>query len=201
MKAREVLRILNITRTTLYNYVKDNKIIVTKLDNGYYDYDQDSVFKLLKKDNRYDIIYARVSTYKQKNDLKNQINFLKKYCKDNNITIQDKYIYNEIHSGIELDRPILNNIINDVINMKIKNIYITNRDRLTRLSFKTLEFLFDKYSTKIIPINEESNKSNDSEIFEELLSLLHIFSTSMYSNRRITKLDIYKQDIQNFINE
>ena len=41
--------------------------------------------------------------------------------------------------------------------------------------------------------------SNDNEIFEELISLMHIFSTTMYSKRRKNKINIYKQDIENFI--
>lgn len=49
MKAKEVLKILNIARTTLYNYTKEGKIKVTQLDNGYYD--EDSVYKLIKKIN------------------------------------------------------------------------------------------------------------------------------------------------------
>jgi predicted site-specific integrase-resolvase len=44
MKAKEVLQLLKISRITLMNYVKSNKLIVTQLSNGYYDYDCDSVF-------------------------------------------------------------------------------------------------------------------------------------------------------------
>jgi predicted site-specific integrase-resolvase len=46
------------------------------MDNGYYDYDQQSVMKIINKDVRSNVIYARVSTYKQKIDLENQINKL-----------------------------------------------------------------------------------------------------------------------------
>ena len=45
------------------------------------------------------------------------------------------------------------------------------------------------------------NQTNDNEIFEELISLMHIFSTTMYSNRRKNKINIYKQDIENFISD
>ena len=70
MKAKDVMNTLSISRTTLYLYTCDKKLKVTKLHNGYYDYDNNSVFKLLNKDNRINVIYTRVSTYKQKNDLK-----------------------------------------------------------------------------------------------------------------------------------
>jgi predicted site-specific integrase-resolvase len=87
------------------------------------------------------------------------------------------------------------------MNNDIKNIYISHRDRLTRLSFRTLEELFNKYRTKIIIINDSPHNSNDSEVFEELISLMHIFSTTLYSNRRKNKINIYKADIENFISD
>jgi len=199
MKAREVMKLLNICRTTLYHYTKNNIIKHTKLSNGYYDYDEHSVLKFIKKDNRYDVIYARVSTYKQKNDLTNQINKLQTYCNNNKINIQ--HVYSEIASGIDLDRTELSKLLDDIFTHKIKNIYISNKDRLTRLSFKTLESLLKRFNTNIIVINDLNNQTNDNEIFEELISLMHIFSTTMYSNRRKNKINIYKQDIENFISD
>ena len=61
--------------------------------------------------------------------------------------------------------------------------------------------MFSRFNTKIVIINQENNVSNDNEIFEELISLMHIFSTTLYSNRRKNKINIYKQDIENFISE
>ena len=197
MKAKEVLMILNISRITLYTYTKEGKIKATKMDNGYYDYDEQSVMKIINKDVRYNVIYARVSTYKQKTDLENQINKLSTYCNTNNIIINK--IYSDINSGIDLDRTNFNNLLDDVMKYKIKNIYITHKDRLTRLSFKTIEFIFQKYQTNIIEINSNHTISNDHEVFEELISLMHYFSTTMYSNRRKNKINIYKNDIENFI--
>jgi predicted site-specific integrase-resolvase len=197
MKAKEVLKVLNISRITLFNYTRDGKIKATKMSNGYYDYDEESVFKIINKDIRSNVIYGRVSTYKQKKDLDTQIDKINEYCNKNDIIINN--IYSEIHSGIDFDRPQFNKLLDDVINYKIKNIYISHKDRLTRLSFKTLEYLFDKYQTNIIDINKNSCISNDNEIFEELISLMHIFSTTMYSNRRKNKINLYKDDIKNFI--
>lgn len=74
MTAQEVLRTLQITRPTLTKYVKNGVIKVTVKGNGRYDYDADSVYKMLNKDiERKTYVYARVSTSKQKADLENQI--------------------------------------------------------------------------------------------------------------------------------
>ena len=47
MKAKEVLKVLNISRQTLYRYVKQGLILVDSCINGQYRYNAASVFKLL----------------------------------------------------------------------------------------------------------------------------------------------------------
>ena len=197
MKAKEVLIMFDISRVTLCHYVTSGKLKVTLLDNGYYDYDEESVYKLLKKDNRDNVLYGRVSTYKQKKDLDTQVNNLINYCKLNNINYTK--IFKEISSGLDMDRKEFSKLLNDVLHYRIKNMYITNKDRLTRLSFKTLEAIFTKFGTSIIIINEEDKDTTD-EVFEELISLIHIFSTKMYSKRRKKKLNIMKTDLTLFNN-
>jgi predicted site-specific integrase-resolvase len=150
MKAKEVMKLLDISRATLFNYTRDGKIKVIRLDNGYYDYNEESVFKIIKKDARINVIYSRVSTYKQKTDLENQIYKINAYCQSKNIQISKTY--SDINSGLDLDRTGFNSLMDDVINLKIKNIYITHKDRLTRMSFKTIQHLFSKYGTNIIII-------------------------------------------------
>lgn len=193
MKAKEVLNLLNISRVTLHKYVKLGKIKVKKLNNGYYDYDINSVYSLLSVDVRINVIYARVSTHKQKNDLNSQILSIQNFCYSNNITF-DK-VFSDIASGISLDRPSLKNLLDDIFNFKIKNVYISYKDRLTRLSFSMLEFIFNKFGTKIIIINDSSNEDTDNEIFNDLITLIHSLSTKIYSKRNKHKFSILHQDL------
>ena len=64
MKSKEVLRILGVSRVTLTSYVKKNIIKATLMPNGYYNYDDKSVYEFSHNHARINIIYARVSTYK-----------------------------------------------------------------------------------------------------------------------------------------
>ncbi len=47
MKSKDAAKLLNCTHTTLHNYVKNGKIAARKLDNGYWEYDDDSVCKMI----------------------------------------------------------------------------------------------------------------------------------------------------------
>lgn len=46
MKSKKVLNVLGITRQTLSRYVNEGKIRVTKLDNGFYDYNETDVLNI-----------------------------------------------------------------------------------------------------------------------------------------------------------
>ena len=180
MKARQVLKLLNISRITLYNYVKNGLIIATKLPNGYYDYDSKSVYGFLDKNIRINVVYARVSTYKQRNDLKRQINKIHDYCRKKNIKIDVTYL--DISSGINFERKQFSELLDLVLNYRIDTIYVNNKDRLTRLSCITLESIFKKFGTNIYVINNSPNIQSD--LFNEIVYIMHYFSTTEYSNRR-----------------
>lgn len=185
MTANEVLRILQITRPTLTKYVKEKRIKVTVKGNGRYDYDADSVYKMLNKDiERKTYIYARVSTIKQKKDLDNQIQLLKTFCFQNGYVING--IYQDIASGISFEKRIqFFNMLDDIIAGKVNKIIITYKDRLSRVGFELFSYLFKKYGCEIIVISEIGSEKLDSqEIFEEIISLLHCYSMKLYSSRK-----------------
>jgi len=197
MKSKEVLNLLKITRTTLTSYVKTGKIKTVKMANGYYEYDYNSIYQFLGYNDRFDIAYARVSTYKQKNDLENQIHNILNFTSSKNITINQ--IFKEVASGIDLERKEFLKILDLVKHNKVNRIFITYKDRLTRLSFSIIEQLFNSFGTTIIIINSPTQSGlleDENEILEDIISLIHILSTKMYSNRRIRKLNIVNEDLK-----
>lgn len=189
MKAKEVLSILRITRPTLTKYVKNGTIKVQVLPNGRYDYDKKSVYDFLNKNvDRKTVLYCRVSTQKQKQDLKNQEDLLKQFCFSNGIKINN--VYKDIASGIDFEkRKDFFIMLDEIIAGKIDTVVITYKDRLSRIGFNLFTYLFQKYNCKIIIVSEiGSTKLDSEEIFEEIVSLLHCYSMKLYSNRRVKKL-------------
>jgi predicted site-specific integrase-resolvase len=152
MKSFEVLRLLHITRPTLTKYVKSGIIKVTKLPNGQYDYDTDSVYNFLNKDvRRKTYIYARVSTQKQKPDLDNQIELLKQFCFVNGYQVSG--IFSDIASGISFEkRKDFFSLLDEVLDNKVERIVITYKDRLSRVGFDLFYHLFQRYNCEIVVI-------------------------------------------------
>jgi predicted site-specific integrase-resolvase len=199
MKSKEVLKILNVTRQTLTQYVKIGKIRVVEGTNGFYTYNDDDVYKLIGiVGERENVIYCRVSTQKQKQDLANQETLLNSFCAANGIIVKDRFI--DIGSGMDYDRKEFKRLLDKVMEHKVKTIYITYKDRFGLISFDLLNKLFNHFGCKIIAISESDNKQTiEQEIFSEIIALLHCFSMKMYSSRRKKKLDLMKQDLQNEI--
>ncbi len=195
MKTHQLLKILKITRPTLTKYVKNGVIKITVLPNGRYDYDDESVYNFLNKEiKRETVIYARVSTNKQKRDINNQIEELKSFCFQRGWKINK--IYQDIASGISFDkRTDFFLMLDQILNHKIERVVISYKDRLSRVGFELFSNLFNKFGTQIIIMSETGSKKLDSEeIFEEIVSLLHCYSMKMYSNRK-------KKLVQELINE
>ena len=191
MKANEVLNLLRISRKTLHVYASTGKIRFIAMPNGYYDYNDEDVYKLLNKDvKRKTVIYARVSTIKPKNDLNNQIEQLKQWCFMNGYTINA--IYSDMASGISFEkRKGFYDMLDEIINYRVEKVVITYRDRLSRSGFDLFKNLFAKFGTEIVVVSDiGSTKLDSEEIFEDIISMLHCYSMKMYSKRRKNSIEV-----------
>lgn len=189
MKAKEVLKLLRITRVTLSSYVRKGIIEVIKLPNGRYDYVEQSVYKLFNGNiKRKTVIYSRVSTTKQKKDLENQIELLKNYCFQNGYQING--VYSDVASGINFDsRKQFFEMLDQIFERKINKVVISYKDRLSRVGYSLFVNLFKKFGCQIQVVSQIGSTKLDSEqIFEQIVSLLHCYSMKLYSKRKDNKI-------------
>lgn len=196
MKAKEVIKLLKISRPTLCKYLKTGLIKGTILPNGTYDYEKESVYKVFNNGiERANVIYARVSTIQQKQDLENQVNLAEQFSIKNGLKISN--VYKDIGSGINFDRKEFKRLLDNVVEHKIDKIIITYKDRLSRIGFDLFKELFEKFNCEIIVINDiDNDKIIEKEIFNEIISLIHCFSMKVYSNRRKDKLKLIEQELK-----
>jgi len=197
MKAKEVLNLLQISRKTLHVYAMNGRIKYTVMPNKMYDYNEEDVYKILNKDvKRKTVLYARVSTRKQKKELQNQIDQMKQWCFMNGYTINA--IYSDIASGISFEkRKGFFEMLDEVMNNKIEKVVITYKDRLSRAGFELFSYLFRKFRTEIVVISEVgSTKLDSEEVFVEIGSMQHFYSMKMYSKRKNHSVEVGYEDHQ-----
>ena len=180
MKTSRAAKLLNVRPQTILEYIKKGRLKASQLETGIYVVDDESVYRMLNPE-RMNIVYARVSTRKQKSHLDKQINDCKQFMLASGLTV-DK-VYSEIASGLTLDRKELQKLIDDVTSYRVKNIVITFKDRLTRIGFSMLEQLFAKYGCKIVTV-DSTKKTSEQELLDEVVSILHVYATKLYGTRR-----------------
>ena len=131
------------------------------------------------------MIYARVSTRNQKDDLQNQIAFLSKYCLDKGIPISN--IYSDYGSGMNYNRKKWNTLIDDCFEGKISTIVISYKDRFVRFGFDWIaDLLYRLTGVKIIVV-ENIATTPQTEMIQDLISIIHVFSCRIYGLRKYKK--------------
>lgn len=86
----------------------------------------------------------------------------------------------------------------DVIQYKVKAVFITNKDRFSRISFNMWKELFAYFNCRIVVLNETEDKTEneEKEIFEDIISMIHCFAMKMYSKRRKNKLKLIEENLE-----
>ena len=187
-KPKEFAELIGISVKTLQRWDREGvlKANRTPTDRRYYTYDQYLQFKGIKteEDTRQTVIYARVSTKNQKDDLQNQVTFLRQFCNARGMIV-DQCI-EEYGSGLNYNRKKWNALLNAVMEQKIKTIVVTHKDRFIRFGYDWFEQFCMKFHTTILVVNNE-DLSPQEELVQDSVSILHVFSCRLYGFRKYKK--------------
>ncbi len=187
LKPKQVAEILNVTVKTLQNWDNEGILIAKRNCKNRRYYTQDQINSLINnKDESGDIvIYSRVSSRNQKDDLINQIEFLKQYCNSKGYNITK--IIQDIGSGLNYNRKNWNDLLFDVSQSKIKKIIISNKDRFIRFGFDWFRNYCEQFGCQIEVVNNEKT-SPEQELIYDLISIIHVFSSKIYGLRKYKKI-------------
>ena len=197
LKPKEVSEILNVTVWTLQQWDKDEKLKAfrnPKTNRRYYTDEQIEEFLGKKKQlkNAKTVIYCRVSNQGQKDDLKNQTEFLKTFCNAKGVIVDE--IMTDIGSGLNYERKNFNLILDMATQGKIKELYITHKDRFIRFGYEWFEKQLKRNGCEIIVVNNEV-LSPQEEMIQDLISIIHVFSCRIYGLRKYKRQ--IKEDMKN----
>ena len=182
---KNACKILGVHYKTLYKWMEDKKIEAIRTQGGKRMYnvnkyiEENTNIKKIKRN----ICYCRVSTYKQKDDLNRQIEFMKR-------EYPTYEIIKDVGSGLNFKRKGLKKLIKYTINGEINEVIIAYKDRLCRFGYNLIEHIIEEYSGgKIIKL-KEIQLSPTEEMTKDLVSIINIFSA------RINGLRKYKKKIK-----
>lgn len=157
------------------------KIECIKSPGGHRRYPE-SAFVSLDTHTKERVLYARVSTRTQLNDLDTQIEFLGK-------TYPGCRVIKDIASGMNWKRKNFMRLMKQVSDNEISEIIVGHKDRLCRFGFEFVEWFCEINDCKIIVINNLKLSPHE-ELMQDFMAIMHCFSSKLYFLRA------YKKKIQ-----
>jgi len=179
VKAEEAREYYSISAPTLRTWSKTNKIRSQKLKSGRYQYWIEESNN--NKTKTTTIIYARVSSSKQIEDLRRQEQYLK-----------SKYpgaeLKSDIGSGLNYKRTAFRAILQSLFERNIKEVVVAHKDRFTRIDFEFFEWLFNQFGAVIKSLDaEEFAEGTGNEFTDDLMSIITVFTARYYGSRKYKK--------------
>jgi len=172
---------LGISYTTLRDYVRRGYIKPVLTPGGRWRFKEEDVERLIGViRQRRVILYARVSSNSQRDDLERQVRALEEWARQNNIA--DYEVVTDIGSGLKEDRKGFKKLLKLAVERKISRIIVEYPDRLTRFGFKTIKELLKAFGVEVVALNQE-DKDPREELVEDLTTIVSHFAEKLYGMR------------------
>lgn len=123
------------------------------------------------------IVYARVSSRKQQEDLQRQIEYLK--SKEPHAEV-----ISDIASGINFKRKGLKAILERSLQGAKLKVVVAHRDRLARFGFDLLEWLIEWNGGEVVVLSKSHHTSSPAELLQDLRAILSVFAARMPGLRK-----------------
>ena len=195
-KPKEFAKKIGVSVSTLRRWDKEKRLVPLRTQTNHRVYTDDDIFKVLnlkKPSNQGKIVvYCRVSNHAQKDDLQSQIEAMQTFCLAQGIAVDEWH--SEVGSGLNFKRKIFLSLMDRIEIGEIKNLYVAHKDRLARFGFDYFEHMANRHNCQIIVANQEK-PSPQQELVEDMLAIIHSFSSRLYGLRK------YKKQIKQMIKE
>lgn len=168
---REAIKHFKVSEQTLRDWANSNKVKYITTKGGHRRYLIEE-----KQTKKKRIIYARVSSSKQKNDLIRQVKFMRRKYPKYEVVF-------DIGSGINYKRPKFKWILEQLFAGNIGEVVVASYDRFSRLGQGLFTWLFAKFGAKLTRVNQHI-KSKSEEFIDDLMEIITVYSARYYGARK-----------------
>jgi len=142
---------------------------------------------VIDESKRKKICYCRVSSAKQKEDLKRQVELM-----------EQKYpgyeIIYDVASGLNFERAGLKKIIDYAFKNEIEHVIVAYKDRLARFGYELIEWIIKEYSKgEIIVMNKKEEETPTEELTKDIVSIMNVYTAKINGLRKYKK--VIKEEI------
>ena len=173
---------------TLQKWDRDGKLVAlrTPTNRRYYSHQQflEYIGLAPKEETALVIAYCRVSSASQKEDLARQVDYIQDFARNSGIIISN--VMTDIGSGLNFKRNNFIKLLEMVESGKVKKLILAHKDRLVRFGFEWFSKFCSDHGTEVLVINDQ-RLSPEQEVVQDLISIIHVFSSRVYGLRKYTK--------------
>ena len=192
----EFSKILGVSAQTLRNWDANGKLHPHHTSsNGYRYYSHEQLSQVMNINPNIDrktIGYCRVSSNKQKDDLQRQIENMRMYLISQGKPFE---IISDIGSGIKKKKKGLKELIKLITQNKVEKVVVLYKDRLLRFGFELIEYIASLYNCEI-EIIDNTEKSEQLELVEDLVQIITVFSCKLQGKRANKARKLVKELIE-----
>lgn len=193
-KVAEFGKLVGVSSSTLRRWESEGKLIPERTlgNQRLYTETHLSIARNLKtgKTPSRVIIYCRVSSNRQKEELLGQVKAMEQFCLAQGTSVTDSI--QEVGGGLNFKRPQFLQIVQWAIQGEVKILYVAHKDRLCRFGFELVEQILQWNGGTIIVANAETLSPHE-ELTQDLLSIIDDFSSRLYGLRK------YKAKVKNIV--
>jgi len=185
-RLHEFAKKIHVSANTLRRWDASGKLVAKRTLSNHRYYDESDLRQLygIKEEDRKTVVYCRVSSASQKDDLKSQVVAMEQFCLASGITV-DEWIQ-EIGGGMNFKRQKFLSLMSRIQTGEISKLLIAHKDRLCRFGFDYFDFSAKENGCEIQVVNQES-LSPQQEMVEDLMAIIHTFSGRLYGLRKYKK--------------
>lgn len=179
--------------STVRRWDREGRLPAQRTPSGERYYTQADIQKALgiQPKQRKIIVYCRVSSNSQKTDLESQVKAMEQFCLGRGLAV-DEWV-EEIGSGLNFKRKKFLELMTKIEEGEVSQLIIAHKDRLSRFGFDYFEYYAQQHNCEIVIANQKS-LSPEQEMVEDLLTIIHCFSSRLYGLRKYKK--VIKTDLE-----
>ena len=180
----KVCELLGISLSTAYRWIKSGKLKEEFRTLGNHRrFNLSSIhsqFIPTNNNNKLTILYSRVSSHDQKQDLITQQSKLLHFAQINRFN--NIKLISDLGSGLNFKKSGLNQLLQLILTQQIQTLIINHKDRLLRFGSELIFKLCEFYHIKVI-ILEDKYLSFEETLTHDVIELMTVFCAKLYGKR------------------
>lgn len=184
MTIGEASKVLGVSITTLRRWEKEGRLQPDEITpGGHRRYDlmklRPELFRLQRSD-RKTVVYARVSSHDQKEDLERQKQVLEMYCAAQGWTFE---VVADLGSGMNYHKKGLKRLLNAILQDEVGRLVMTHKDRLLRFGAELVFAICEAKEVEVVILNQGEDTTFEEDLAKDVLEIITVFSARLYGSR------------------